>query len=360
VCDPATGLQAITVAPLLPNGEPDCSRIYVSFAGTNPANHADLNTDAQLVIAGKLTATQAEQALNYAKQVQAKYPDADFTAVGHSLGGYLAMLVAAEKHWSCTSFNGPDPWEQLSPQAQKWVKQQIAANPEAFRNLVNEWDAVGNSNGNGTGAGIYVKGKPFQDPLTNHNLASGFSFDERTGGIEGAGVPARNGYQIMENLLHGVPPMLREPLAALGAGAMAALQVPVIGESVGQSASTVLVMMDTLAATSLASTIYGAADLLTKIKAVNSGLAVQLQHNLDDAKSSVFAIPHLTHADIENCVAVERLRVEDNLDQHAVDAVNRRIDDHVATIHKLYDGISKAILNAAEQDARWASAFGGR
>jgi hypothetical protein len=164
----------------------------------------------------------------------------------------------------------------------------------------------------------------------------------------------------MENLLHGVPPMLREPLAVLGAGTMSALQVPVIGEGVGRSLSTVMVMMDTMAATSLASTIYGAADLLTKIKAINSGLAVQLQHNLDEAKSSVFAIPHLTHADIENCVAVERLRVEDNLDQHAVDAVNRHIDDHVDTIHKLYDGISNAILNAAEQDARWASAFGGR
>jgi hypothetical protein len=74
VCDPATGFQAITVAPLLPNGDPDYSRIYVSFAGTNPANHADLNADAQTVVAGKMTATQAEQALKYAKQVQAKYP----------------------------------------------------------------------------------------------------------------------------------------------------------------------------------------------------------------------------------------------------------------------------------------------
>jgi hypothetical protein len=61
---------------LLPDGKPDPEpkHLYVSFAGTNPAHHADINTDAQTVIAGKLTATQAEQALKYAKQVRAKYP----------------------------------------------------------------------------------------------------------------------------------------------------------------------------------------------------------------------------------------------------------------------------------------------
>jgi hypothetical protein len=352
----------ITLAPLLPDGkrDPDPKHLYVSFAGTNPANHADLNADAQTVVAGKMTATQAEQALKYAKEMQAKHSDADFTAVGHSLGGYLAMLVAAENHWDCTSFNGPDPWDRLSPQAKKWLKEQIAADPESFRNFVNEWDAIGNSYGNGTGAAIYVKGKPFQDVFTNHNLPTGFSFDKVTGRIEGAGVPARNGYQIMENLLHGVPPMLREPLAVLGAGTMSALQVPVIGEGVGRSISTVMVMMDTMAATSLASNIYNAAGILTKIKSVNEGLATRMHLDLREAKSIAYTIPFLTEADIENCVAVERLRVEDNIDEHAVAAVNRRIDDHVATIHKLYDGISKAVLSAAEQDARWSAAFGGR
>lgn len=362
VSDPATGFQAITVAPLLPNGEidPDPSHLYVSYAGTNPAHHADLNSDAQTVIAGKLTATQAEQALKYAREMQAKYSTANLTTVGHSLGGYLAMLVAAELHLSCTSFNGPDPWEHLSPQAKKWLKEQIAADPEAFRNFLNEWDAIGNSHGNGTGAAIYVKGKRLQDPFTAHNLSSGFSFDKVTGRIEGAGVAGRNGYQIMENLLHGVPPMLREPLAALGAGTISALQVPVIGEAVGGSLSTVMVMMDTLATTSLASNIFSASDLLTNIKSVNSGLAARMQMDLDEAKSSVFAIPFVTETDIENCVFVERLRVEDNLDHDAVESVNRRIDDHVGTIHKLYDGIGNAVLHAAEQDARWASAFGGR
>ncbi|WP_217498799.1 alpha/beta hydrolase [Leifsonia sp. C5G2] len=359
VSDPVTGFQAITVAPLLPDGRPDLSQIYVSFAGTNPAHHADLNSDAQTVIAGKLSATQVEQALKYAEAIRAQYPGADFTAVGHSLGGFLAMLVAAEKRWSCTSFNGPDPWDQLSPEARKWLKELIAANPDAFRNFVNEWDAIGNSHGNGTGAAIYVTGKPFQGLFDNHNLSSGFDFDE-TGRIEGAGVAARNGYEIMENLLHGVPQRLREPLAALGAGAMAALQIPVIGEGVGRSVSTVMVMIDTMAATSLASTIVSAADILTSIKSVNEGLAARLQLNLLEAKSNAYTIPYLTEADIENCVAVERLRVEDNLDHQAVDAVNRRLDDHVDTIHKLYDGITKALLHAGEQDARWANAFGGR
>jgi hypothetical protein len=64
VNDPATGFQAITVAPLKPNSKVDTdpSQVYVAFAGTNPAHHADINTDAQAVIAGKVSATQTEQA----------------------------------------------------------------------------------------------------------------------------------------------------------------------------------------------------------------------------------------------------------------------------------------------------------
>ncbi|GAA2048870.1 hypothetical protein GCM10009820_04090 [Leifsonia soli] len=358
VNDPVTGFQAITVAPLV-NGTPDLSRLYVSYAGTNPAHHGDLNTDAQTVIAGRVMATQTEQAVKYATEMQAKHPGASFTTVGHSLGGYLAMYVAAEKHWSCTSFNGPDPWEHLSPQARKWVEQQHAAGENPLRNFLNEWDAIGNAHGNGTGAAIYVTGKPFQDLLTNHNLSTGFRFDG-SGRIEGAGVPARNSYQITENLLHAVPPMLREPLAVLVAGALTALQVPVIGESAGRSASTVMVMMDTLAATSLASNIFSAADILTTIKSVNEGLTARMHLDLLEAKNSAFTIPFLTQADIEDCVVTERLRVEDNIDEHAVQAVNRRIDDHVDTIHSLYNGISNAVVHAGEQDARWASAFAGR
>lgn len=362
VNDPATGFQAITVAPLKPNSKVDTdpSQVYVAFAGTNPAHHADINTDAQAVIAGKVSATQTEQAKEYAEKIRAKYRGANFTAVGHSLGGYMAMFVAAELHWSCTSFNGPDPWEQLSPQAKKWVKERIAADKNSFRNWVNEWDLVGAFHGDGTGASIYVKGTPGQDMLTIHNLSTGFSFDEKTGQIQGADVSGRNWYQIMENLLHDVPPMLREPIAGLAAGAVGALQIPVVGGGVGRSVSTVLVMMDTIAATSLASNIFSASDMLTTIKSVNSGLPVQLQRNLDEAKSSVYSIPFITEADIENCVAVQRLRVEDNLDEHAVADVNRRIDDHLDTVHKLHDGISNAVLRAGEQDARWALAFGGK
>ncbi|WP_431219789.1 hypothetical protein [Leifsonia xyli] len=90
VSDPVTGLQGIAVAPLV-NGEPDYGHVFVAFAGTNPADHADLNADSQEVVAGKsVEGTQAAEAKAYAKKVRsrvlAKHPEATFDTVGHSLG----------------------------------------------------------------------------------------------------------------------------------------------------------------------------------------------------------------------------------------------------------------------------------
>lgn len=357
VSDPATGFQAITVAPLV-NGLPDTSQLFISYAGTNPANHADINADAQTVIAGRVSATQAEQARTYAEAIRARHPQASLTTVGHSLGGYLAMGVAAELQLPCTSFNGPDPWSILSPRARRWVQEKVAAGKTPLRNFVNEWDVVGNYHGSGTGAAVYVKGEPSAGLLGTHNLTTGFSFDTKTGRIEGAGVPPRTMLEIMENLLPALPRELRKPLAALGAGAVGVLQAPAIAESVGRHVSTFLVALDTQAASSLANDIFGASDMLTRIKNINGSLVAQLQLNLAEAKKSVYGIPFLTETDIENCVVIERLRVQDNIDEHAVAAASRRVDDHVETVHKLHAGITKTILSAGEQDVRWASVFG--
>jgi fermentation-respiration switch protein FrsA (DUF1100 family) len=43
---------------------------------------------------------------------------------GHSLGGFLALDVAAENHGPAATRKGPDPWDVLSPQAKAWLQAQ--------------------------------------------------------------------------------------------------------------------------------------------------------------------------------------------------------------------------------------------
>lgn len=360
VSDPVTGFQGVAVAPLV-DGVPDYSQVYVSFAGTNPGHHADISADVQVVIGGATaTATQAGQALAYADKVRDEVrevnPDATFSTVGHSLGGYLALYAAGELHWSSTTFNAPDPWDALSPQAQTWLQDQAAAGSNPFRNFVNEWDLVGNLRGNGTGAAIYVTGEPGMDALHYHNLETGFDFDAH-GTATGTGIDGRSTLEITDNLLSAFPESLRAVPAAALAGALVWLQDPGVGASVGRSVSALVVAVDTVAAAALASTILTSADLLTRIKETNSGLIPQMQLDLDEAERNAFDLPYITEADIENCVATHRLRVRDNIDENAVDTVNRRLDTHIDTVHKLFEGINTAILNAAAQDEQWASIY---
>ncbi|WP_460633995.1 hypothetical protein [Leifsonia lichenia] len=356
-----TGLQAIAVAPLV-DGLPDFSHVCVSFAGTNPGHHADISADAQIVIGGETaTATQAGQALAYAESIRAEvreqYPDATFSTVGHSLGGYLALYVAGELHWSATTFNAPDPWDAMSRESQNWLREQIAAGTNPFRNFVNEWDVIGNVRGNGTGAASYVSGERGLAAMDYHNLETGFHFDA-DGAITGAGVDGRSTFEITENLLGALPESVRAAPAAALAGLLTVVQNPAVGASVGRSVSALLVAVDTMAATALAATILRTDELLTKVKETNSGLIPRMQLDLDEAKRTALDLPYITEADIENCVATHRLGVYENIDEDAVDAVNRRIDDHIDTVHKLFEGISAAVLNAADQDEQWASIYG--
>ncbi|WP_431219788.1 hypothetical protein [Leifsonia xyli] len=246
----------------------------------------------------------------------------------------------------------------MSPEQREWLKKEIAAGRNPFRNFVNEWDPIGNSRGNTSGTAIFVHGLPGQDPLQYHNLDTGFHFTD--GRITNITKTGRSRLEISENLLQGVPPAYRTAVAAGVSGAMTVLRNPLVGESVGRSVSAMLVAMDTLAAASLASSIFSTSDLLTQVKSVNSSLVPQLQVSLHDACRAVSGIPCITATDIENCVITERLSVSDNIDEQAVTAVNRLVDDHVATVHRLTAGIGAAMSNAVEQDARWASIFAGR
>ncbi|MCD3533150.1 hypothetical protein KP751_11470 [Streptococcus equi subsp. equi] len=56
------------------------------------------------------------------QQVKRKYPHSALTTTGHSLGAYLALIVAAEHKIPATTFNGPDPVRGMSAEAITWVK----------------------------------------------------------------------------------------------------------------------------------------------------------------------------------------------------------------------------------------------
>ncbi|TDP98904.1 MULTISPECIES: hypothetical protein [unclassified Leifsonia] len=363
VSDPVTGFQAMTVVPVV-NGKPDYSQVYISYAGTNPGHRADIGADAQLVIGGQIASgTQATQAIEYAQKVRAQlgkaHPEATFETVGHSLGGYLALFVAAELHLSSTTFNGPDPWDHLSPQAKAWVLKKIAEGKNPLRNFINEWDVVGNSIANGTGSAIYVKsikGLGFPD---YHNISTGFSFDATSGEVIGAGVSGRDFVEISENVLFALPVDLRHPLALAMAGTMSLLRDPYIGGVHGMAVSGVMVLVDTLAATALASEFIHMQAPLNNIKALNLGLAAQMEVGLREAKDAVAMIPFLRESDIENCVATHRLQVQNNIDEHAVDTANQRVDDHLTLLGQLAAGIGSAVENAYAQDAQWARSYFG-
>lgn len=361
--DPVTGFQAMTVVPVV-NGKPDYSQVYISYAGTNPGHHADIGADGQLVIGGQIAAgTQAAQALEYAEKVKAKirkgHPEATFETVGHSLGGYLAMYVAAELHLPATAFNGPDPWTALSPQARKWLLQKIAEGENPLRNFVNEWDPVGNSFESGTGAAIFVAGRRGLGFLDYHNISTGFRFDDKTGDVLGAGVSGRSLVEISENALLVLPEDLRHPLALAMAGTMNSLRDPRVAAVTGMAVSGVMVLVDTLAATALASEFIHMQAPLNNIKALNLGLAAQMEVGLREAKDAVAMIPFLRESDIENCVATHRLQVQNNIDEHAVDTANQRVDDHLTLLGQLAAGVGSAVENAYAQDAQWARSYFG-
>lgn len=358
--DPTSGFQGMSVVPVV-NGQPDYSEVVVAFAGTNPADPEDLGTDGATVIGGQngdhlFSAEIFASTVNL--DVKSRHPGATITTTGHSLGGYLAMWIAAQNHWSSTAFNAPDLWDRLSPEEQKWVREQIAAGK--FVDYVNEWDPIGNSRGNGSGAAVFVKDYPGRAALDYHNLRDGFSFDPH-GAVVGTGAHGHSLVEIMGNALTWTDPELKlavgatELMLAVNAAEMSA------AAAVGTAALAGLrVMVDTVAAVSLAASIAGTTGPLQTIKSENHGLVERMQTCLDGAKQLVYVYPFVTEADIDRCVDVHRLHVHQNIDLDAVAAVDRLVDDHIAVVNNLSDGILRAVTNTVAQDMQWAAATNGR
>ena len=160
------GMQAMAVAPVNERGEVDTRRIVIAYAGTNFSDSNDRNTDFQNVIMGLPVVTiknyffnipevelnQIETALYFAKKIKEKYPNSLIDSTGHSLGGYLAMVVAIRNRWATTVFNAPDPSNMLSEKEIEWAR----ANPHLLVNYRNYRDVIGNIGGNPLGIARYV------------------------------------------------------------------------------------------------------------------------------------------------------------------------------------------------------------
>ena len=160
------GMQAMAVAPVNDRGEVDTRRIVIAYAGTNFSDSNDRNTDFQNVIMGLPVVTiknyffnipevelnQIETALYFAKKIKEKYPKSIIDPTGHSLGGYLAMVVAIRNRWTATVFNAPGPSNMLSEKEIEWAR----ANPHLLVNYRNYRDVIGNFGGNPLGIARYV------------------------------------------------------------------------------------------------------------------------------------------------------------------------------------------------------------
>ena len=160
------GMQAMAVAPVNDRGEVDTRRIVIAYAGTNFSDSNDRNTDFQNVIMGLPVVTiknyflnipevelnQIETAVYFAKKIKEKYPKSIIDPTGHSLGGYLAMVVAIRNRWTATVFNAPDPSNMLSEKEIEWAR----ANPHLLVNYRNYRDVIGNFGGNPLGIARYV------------------------------------------------------------------------------------------------------------------------------------------------------------------------------------------------------------
>jgi hypothetical protein len=203
----ANGFQAMAVAPVV-DGVPDLSHIVVSYAGTNPEHRADLLEDVETVVGGTQgPMSQVADAQRFADRVKKAHSGSSISAAGHSLGGFLALLVAAENNWDASTFNGPDPWEWLSPEAKKRLEADQKAGRMRLHNYVNEWDLFGNLYANRTGAADFVTDKRGRSTLDYHNIGKGeaFRFDP-DGSVRASGAKGQRFADVLANVVDTLLP----------------------------------------------------------------------------------------------------------------------------------------------------------
>ena len=171
------GMQAMAVAPIGADGQPDYSQITITYAGTNFADNRDKSTDIQMIGFGqtdkmsyrdsnggiKVVESQAVSALRFAEEVRKQFRNSQITTTGHSLGESLAIYVALKNGWDNMGSHGPDIHNMISPGELAYMR----AHPEQFKNYRANYDYIGGITGNTTVTGIHLD---YGFALYTHNL----------------------------------------------------------------------------------------------------------------------------------------------------------------------------------------------
>lgn len=171
------GMQAMAVAPIGADGQPDYSQIIITYAGTNADDGRDTTTDVQMIgygntdrmayvdsnNRGKVVESQAVSALRFAEEVRKQFRNSQITTTGHSLGEALAIFVALKNGWDNMGSHGPDIHNMITPEELAYMR----AHPEQFRNYRGNYDYIGGVTGNATVTGIHLD---YGFGMYTHNL----------------------------------------------------------------------------------------------------------------------------------------------------------------------------------------------
>ena len=147
------GMQAMAVAPIGADGQPDYSQITITYAGTNFGDNRDRSTDIQMIGFGqtdkksyrdsnggiKVVESQAVSALRFAEEVRKQFRNSQITTTGHSLGEALAIFVALKNGWDNMGSHGPDIHNMITPEELAYMR----AHPEQFKNYRGNYDYIG-------------------------------------------------------------------------------------------------------------------------------------------------------------------------------------------------------------------------
>ena len=171
------GMQAMAVAPIGADGQPDYSQITITYAGTNFDDIRDRTTDIQMIgygntdrmayvdsnNRGKVVESQAVSALRFAEEIRKQFRNSQITTTGHSLGEALAIYVALKNGWDNMGSHGPDIHKMITPEELAYMR----AHPEQFKNYRGNYDPIGGITGNATVTGIHLD---YGFDLYTHNL----------------------------------------------------------------------------------------------------------------------------------------------------------------------------------------------
>ncbi len=160
------GMQAMAVAPIGADGQPDYSQITITYAGTNFDDIRDRATDVQMIGLGntnkmgyvdsnnrdKVVESQAVSALRFAEEVRKQFRNSQIATTGHSLGESLAIYVALKNGWDNMGSHGPDIHNMISSGELAYMR----AHPEQFKNYRGNYDYIGGITGNATVTGIHL------------------------------------------------------------------------------------------------------------------------------------------------------------------------------------------------------------